>query len=247
MSKLWLPKPLGRRPRFTRLENELLRKELDVDFPEHILELLDKARELRGPFEPRLSMNTWHETLYSSTVSETALTAAAEAVVFPASSQPGIYGAIPGGYMVPHRTLKLRIAGQMTIAVTTPGTFLWRLRWGGVAGTALVASGGAGATGTALTPLTTGFTNIFWEAEFYVNQRGDVSSATAGSLLATGYMKNAAFDAAAVRNMVPFPATAPAAVGSLDTTTTKDLAFTHTPSLTTASIQGMQYLLSSLN
>jgi hypothetical protein len=232
------PTPNGRRRRFTKLENELQRNILR-GAPDHVLDLLDKARELRGPYEPRGSLNTWSETLYSSTVSETALTAAAEAVVFPTSTVPGWYGFIPGGYMVPHRTLHFRIAGQLSTAAT-PGTMLWRVRWGGLAGTVLVASGGAGATGTALT-MSASQTNAFWRAEVYVTARGDISVTAA--LLATGIIET---------NSIPttfattFPVTAPAPVNA-DTSTGKDLSFTHTPSLATASFQGLQYTLESMN
>jgi hypothetical protein len=238
MSKIWLPKPLGRRPRFTRLENHIALQEARARIPDHILELLDTARELRGPFEPRLSLNTWQETLYASIATETALTAAAEAVVFPASTQPGYYGAIPGAYLIPHRTLHLRIAGQLSTAAT-PGTMLWRLRWGGLAGTALVASGGAGATGTAIT-MAASQTNAFWRAEFYIVCRAD---GTAGSLLATGVFESPGIP---TTNQTTFPATAPAAV-TANTISANDLAFTHTPSLTTASFAGLQFTLSSLN
>jgi hypothetical protein len=238
MSKLWLPN--GRRPRFTRLENHLALQEARRRIPDHILEMLDRARELKGPFEPRLSMNTWQETLYSSIATETALTAAAEAVVYPASSQPGFYGAIPGAYMLPHRTLHLRMAGQLSTAAT-PGTMLWKLRWGGVGGTVLVASGGAGATGTAIT-MAASQTNAFWRCELWITCRAD-GSGTAGSLIASGVFESPGIP---TTNQTTFPATAPAAVG-VDTTTAKDLAFTHTPSLTTASFAGMQYTLASLN
>jgi hypothetical protein len=225
MSKLWLPN--GRRPRFTRLENHIALQEARKRIPDHILEMLDKARELRGPFEPRLSLNTWQETLYTSIVTETALTAAAEAVVFPASSQPGDYGAIPGAYMIQHRTLHLRIAGQLSTAAT-PGTMLWKLRWGGLAGTVLTMAASQ--------------TNAFWRAEFYITCRAE-GTGTSGSLIATGVFESPGIP---TTNQTTFPATAPAAVG-VNTKTTQDLAFTHTPSLATASFAGMQYTLASLN
>ena len=231
-------RPHGERRRYTKLENELERLILKRA-PDHVLEQLDRARELRGPFEPRGSLNTWSETLYSSTVTETALTAAAEAVMFPASTVPGYYGFIPGGYMVPHRTLHLRAAGQLSTAAT-PGTFLDRIRWGGVTGTVLVASGGAGATGTAVT-MAASQTNVFWRCELYITARGDIS--TAAALFASGILESAGIPT--TQNLY-FPATAPAAVNA-DTSVGKDLAFTHTPSLATASRAGFQYTLESMN
>jgi hypothetical protein len=234
---LWLPR--GHRSRYTKLENEIARLEALRRAPAFLLEQLDRARELRGPFEPRGSLNTWSETLYSSTATETALTAAAAASIFPASTVPGYYGGVPGGYMVPHRTLHLRVAGQVTTAAT-PGTFLWKLMWGGNAGTALVASGGAGATGTAITG-TASLTNSFWRMEFYITARGDIG--TAAAMLATGIFEG---DLIPTTGYATFPKTAPAAV-NVDTTTFKDLAVQHTPSLTTASIAGMQFTLEAIN
>jgi hypothetical protein len=210
------------------------------DLPEGILRHLEMARAEAGPGEKRGSLNTWSETLYSSIVTETALTAAAEAVVYPASTAVGVYGGIPGGYMVQHRTLHLRCAGQVTTAAT-PGTMLWGLRWGGVAGVVLVRSNGAGATGTAIT-MAASQTNVFWRAEWYITCRAE-GSGTTGSLFATGIMET---EAIPTKFSVTFPLTAPAAVG-VDTTTFKDLALTHTPSVATASFAGMQYTLESMN
>lgn len=227
----------------TCLENEILRHEV-AKRPDGaldaILDHLWKAKDDRGRFGKRASTNSWSETLYSSIATETALTAASEAVVFPASTVPNFYGFIPGGYMVQHRTLHLRIAGQLSTAAT-PGTMLWAIRWGGVAGTVLVKSNGAGATGTAIT-MAASQTNVFWRAEFYITCRAE-GSGTAGSLLATGILES---EAIPTKNAVTFPLSAPAAVG-VDTTTGKDLAFTHQPSLSTASLAGMQYTLESMN
>lgn len=232
------PKALGRRPRFSKLENEIARQEAMGRVPDHVLEQLDRARELRGPLEPRGSLNTWQETLYSSIATETALTAAAEAVVFPSSTVSGYYGGVPGGYMMPHRTLHLRIGGQLSTAAT-PGTMLWAIRWGGIAGTVLVKSNGAGATGTAIT-MAASQTTTFWRGEFYITCRTDGAS---GTLLASGILES---EAIPTKNMVTFPLTAPAAV-TANTIIYTDLAFTHQPSVATASFGGMQYTLTSLN
>jgi len=241
---LALAAKLGRQPEPEKtLEYEIRRWERQHgrvrDGIEGILEHLNRARDLRGPFEPRGSLNTWSETLYSSTATETALTAAAEAAIFPASTVPGFYGFIPGGYMGPHRTLHLRCAGQLSTAAT-PGTFLFRVRWGGSAGTVLVASNGAGATGTAVT-MAASQTNVFWRAEWYITARGDIS--TTAALFASGILET---EAVPTKNAVTFPLTAPAAVNA-DTTVGKDVAITHQPSLSTASLTGMQYTLESMN
>jgi hypothetical protein len=235
-----LRRPDGRRVRYTKLENEISRLELKGNMPDHILEQLDRARELRGPFEPRGSLNTWSETLYSSTVNETALTAAAETAIFPVTAVPGWYGFIPGGYMIPHRTIHLRCAGQVTTG-GTQGTYLWKIKWGTVVGgTVLVASNGAGATGATLAP-TALLTNSFWRAEFYITARADIG--TAAGLFATGILEG---DVIPSPGAVYFPKTAPAAVNA-DTSAGNSLTFTLTPSNTNNTYSGMQYTLESMN
>jgi hypothetical protein len=224
--------------RRTALDREQARWEGRRELPEAVLRHLEMARAEAGPGERRGSLNTWSETLFSSTATETALTAAAEAVVFPSSANMGLYGGVAGGYLAPHRTLHLRVGGQASSAAT-PGTFLWGLRWGGIAGTVLVKSNGAGATGTAVTG-TASLTNVFWRAEWYLTCRLD---GTAGSIIATGILES---ELIPTKFAVTFPLTAPAAV-TVDTTVFKDLAFTYQPSLTTASFAGMQYTLESMN
>lgn len=236
---LWLPS--GVRRKYTKMESEIKRLEAMARAPEAVLWQLNRARELAGPFEPRNGRNSWEETLYSSIQSETALTAASEGIVFPASTVPGYYGFIPGGYMVTGKTLHIRMAGQLSTAAT-PGTFLWALRWGGVSGTVLVKSNGAGATGTAIT-MAASQTNVFWRAELYITAQTGAEKGASGSLFASGILES---EGIPTKNAVTFPLTAPAAV-TINLTTGADLAFTHTPSLATASFQGMQYVLEAMN
>lgn len=211
--------------------------------PDAIIHHLDMARALRDdPFAPAAS-DGFEETIYSSTATETALTAASEAAIFPVSTKWKYYGLIPGGYMRTTRTLHLRVAGQLSTAAT-PGTFLWAVRWGGAAGTVLVKSNGAGATGTAIT-MAASQTNVFWRAEFYVTARVGADSGATGSLFCTGILES---EAIPTKNAVWFPLNTPAAVTVNNMhTTDADLTFTHTPSLTTASLAGMQYTLESMN
>lgn len=200
--------------------------------PDNVVQLLRRATELRGPFEPRASLQTWQETLYSSIVTETALTAAAEAYLF-----PNYYGGpIPPQYMVPHRTLNLRISGQLSTAAT-PGTFTERLKWSALGD---AATAGVTLAASAATTMAASQTNITWRAEFYVTCRTEGAT---GTLIATGIFESAAIPTPFAFTM---PASAPA-TATVDTTTTKYLTFTHTPSLATASIAGMQYTLTSLN
>lgn len=224
--------------RRTALDRDQQRHELR-GAPESVLRYLEMARAEAGPGEKRGSLNTWSETLYSSIVSEAALTAAAEAIVFPTSANLGYYGGVSGGYMKTGRTLRLRVAGQASTAAT-PGTALWALRWGGIAGNVLVKSNGASVTGTAVT-MTASQTNVYWRAELYVTCR---TEGLLGSLFAHGIFESALIPTS---GYVTFPLTAPAAVTSLDLVNFKDLAFTHSPSLGTASFAGMSFMFESMN
>jgi hypothetical protein len=84
-------------------------------------------------------------------------------------------------------------------------------------------------------------TTSIWRADFYITARGDIG--TAAALIASGNFEGAVIP---TTNQVFFPSTAPASVNA-DTSVGKDIAITHTPSLTTASIQGQQYVLESMN
>jgi hypothetical protein len=58
---------------------------------------------------------------------------------------------IPAFYMVPGKTVQILAYGVMSNVVTTPGTLIVRVRWGGVAGTVLLASAAIGLDTTAHT------------------------------------------------------------------------------------------------
>lgn len=201
--------------------------------PDNVIQLLNRATELHGPFEPRGSLQTWQETLYSSIVTETALTAAAEAYLYPL-----VYGGpIPPMYMVPHRTLHLRTGGQLS-AAATPGTFTERVKWSSLGD---AASAGTTLATSAATTMTASATNVTWQAEIYITCR---TEGTAGTVMATGIFESSF--GVPTPGSFHLPASAPATV-NVDTTTTKYVTWTHTPSLATASIAGTRYVLSSLN
>jgi hypothetical protein len=201
--------------------------------PENVMESLRRATELRGPFEPRGSLQSWQETLYSSIATETALTAAAVGYLF-----PNYYGGpIPPLYLVQHRTLHLRIAGQLS-AAATPGTFTAALKLRALAD---AASAGVTLATSAATTMTASATNVSWRAEFYMTCR---SEGVSGTILATGIFECSG--GIPTTGAMHLPASAPA-VATVDTTITKYVTFTHSPSLATASIAGFQYTLSSLN
>jgi hypothetical protein len=181
-------------------------------------------------------MQTWRQTLYNTIADGTAVTAAAETILVPDYT-------MPAGFLYPGALLKYTLFGRMSSA-TTPGTFTWRLRWGGVGGTSLAAS-------AALTPdVTATQTNTAWWAEFYVCCR---SVGTAGTAMSWGRcMFNDLEDATSATlaaqlggQMLAFPDAAAAV--TIDTTTAKALSPTITPSLGTGSVQCHHALLESLS
>jgi len=185
-----------------------------------------------------MPMQTWRQTLYNTVADGTAVTAAAETILVPDYT-------LPAGFLYPGSLLKYTLFGRMSTVITTPGTWIWRLRWGGVGGTALVTSG------TIVPDPTAASTNIAWFAEFYVNCR---SVGTTGTAMSWGKMWQNDIDdgAAAVANLTTalnnqqavFPDAAAAV--TIDTTTAKALSATITPSVATGSITCHHALLESL-
>jgi len=75
---------------------------------------------------------------------------------------------IPAFYMAPYKTLYFWAFGVCSNVVTTPGTLIVRVRWGGVAGTVLLQTSAQGLD-------TTARTNALWQAE------GKIVCRTAGA------------------------------------------------------------------
>ena len=149
-------------------------------------------------------------------------------------------------YMEVGDAFKYTLFFDWSSVVTTPGTFTFRLRWGGVAGTALAASG-------AYAPDPTGAgTTISGWIEFYLVVR---TIGSAGSMFAMGRMCLQDFDDASAAtivgnlNMSVIPVSAPAVTSSLDTTAAKALSPTFTSSVATATTQLTNHIaiLESLN
>ena len=102
----------------------------------HILDKLERAGKLPAYLQPRASIQSWEETLYVTIASDTAVTAAAETAV-----TPGFV--FPAGYLYPGRVIKITLWGMFSTVITTPGTWIFKLRAGvgGTTGTTLVTSG----------------------------------------------------------------------------------------------------------
>lgn len=116
-----------------------------------------------------MSRQFWEEAIFWATADGTTISATAtETIIFPNVT-------IPANYMQDGRCLRLTAYGRHTAASTPTLTF--RIRWGGVAGTVLAASG-AMVTGT----VTAGI----WAVEAIIQTRVNGSS---GSLYVIGKAK----------------------------------------------------------
>jgi len=179
-----------------------------------------------------MSKQSWEELLLSPVIDATVISnTVTETIMVPDTT-------IPANYFSAGRTLRVTLIGKMSNVVTTPGTLTLRARWGGVAGTVLVAS-------AALALNTAAQTNSTIKIEFLVTCRVE---ANPGTLLATG---SACLGlSASVQGRVDMiPASAPAAVGSLDLVSAVALSFTAQFSVNTnpTNLQIMEMKLESLN
>jgi hypothetical protein len=126
---------------------------------------------------------------------------------------------------------------DVSFVITTPGTLTFRLRWGGVSGTVLAASGAYAPDPTAAVTTKSGW------LEFVTVWRTVSPAASSSSAFTMGRLQlNDVDDASATTlkgnaEMGVIPVSAPAVVTSLDTTTAKDLAVTAQFSVTTATTQ----------
>jgi len=181
---------------------------------------------------------TFMQVIYAGGVADgTAVTAAAETALVPDYT-------LPAGIMRPGDRLKYVLFGRMSTVITTPGTWTWQLRWGGVGGTSLASSGAIVPDPTAAS------TNVAWRVEFNMVIR---TIGLTGTAITWGQLWHNDIDdgAAAVGNlqtalsnqMAVFP-NAAAAV-TIDTTTSKALTPTITPSVATGSITCHDWYLES--
>jgi hypothetical protein len=192
-----------------------------------------------------MSRQFWSETITWATSNGVAVASlSAETILFPNIT-------IPANYMQDGRALKLSLRGAY--GTFTSGTLIFTVRWGGVAGTVLAktaaitptVSVGGGASMTAA-----------WEMAIDMQTRLNGSS---GSLMTNGtailYTSTAPTAGTVTNYGMPVPivsgstgGTTPVAV-TTDLTADVALAITATWSVSNAanSIQGLQYILESLN
>jgi hypothetical protein len=206
----------------------------DVTVPEHIKRNLDKATEVKGPFEPRNSLQTWEETLYAPLADgATYTTPAAEATIFPIFT-------LPANYLYPGRLLKWTVMGRLSSAITTPGTFIWKLSYSATGlGAVAVATTGAFAPDP-----TAAATTLPWMYEAWMICRSIGTSGTGFGWIRLelgGDYDDAS--ATTLKGNLDMTLGGSAGVGApatvaIDTTVARALNPTYTPSVTTASMTG---------
>lgn len=204
-----------------------------------LLRIAENLSKDYDPFGPRGSNQGWEECIYrvsadgaqvSATVTETIMV-------------PDI--TLNANYLTVGKTLKYTVYFDWSTVITTPGTMTLRLRWGGVAGVILAASGAFAPDPTAASTTVSGM------VEFLLTGRAE---GTSGSAFCMGNMLLSDFDDATTTsiignlNMVLIPPSAPAAV-TIDTTIAKALSPTVQFSVATAGTQFRAHLatLEALN
>jgi hypothetical protein len=153
---------------------------------------------------------------------------------------------IPNFYMQPGRTLRIWGFGVNSNVVTTPGTLTFRVRWGGAAGTVLLASAAQGLD-------TTAHTNALWN--FYAHIVCRTAGAT-GTFMSGGALNVYNVLASTAANLLPAllgSAGTPGASGNaavtVDTTANKLLSITGAFSVATSptNLTCQQRIIEALN
>ncbi len=162
---------------------------------------------------------------------ETALTAAAEGLLFADKT-------IPGGYFVERRMVSMVARFKYSNVVTTPGSITFRIRWGGLAGTILAQT-------SAIALSTTAQTSVMGVMQATIVCRStDKGAGGTGSLLCMGDVSLAA-QLAASNNQTNFMGSAGGASGNVPAAVTVNLqndtllSITYQSTVATGSITGM--------
>lgn len=200
------------------------------------LEKMDVGRVGFSAFEPRMSMQTWEETLYATIADGTAVTSSSETIMVPDYT-------LPANYLIPGRTLRYTIWYRQSTAITTPGTITLRLRYGGVGGTLICASGAFAPDSTAAA------TNLTAMVQYQMTCR---SAGSSGTVIGFGFSEWSDYDDASAAalvgnlNMRLIPTSAPA-TATVNTTTANALSPTYQSSVATASMTAHLAVLESMS
>lgn len=188
----------------------------------------------------KMSRQFWEECIAWATASGTSInTSVAETIVFPNVT-------IPGNYMQDGRAIRMLVKGQHSTLGSGTVTVIFRVRWGGVAGTLLVATG----TITQVISLAA----AFWEFEVVLQTR---SNGATGTIFGGGVCQVFGATAPTVGSATGAPAVAPMTAGgqitpaavTVDLTADTALSITAQMGASSASniVIGNQYTLESMN
>jgi len=200
--------------------------------PDHIKRNLEKTYH---PFGYKAANFNWEQTIYTPAGAGTAVTASAETILVPDF-------AIDGGALNVGDILKYTLAGQQSTAITTPGTITFRLRWGGVGGVSVAASGAFAPDPTAAA------TNLTWMIEWWMQLRAPGSTGTSfgwGRVEWSDYDDASATSVVGNLNMRMAPPSGPT-TATIDTTIDKLISPTYQSSVTTASCTALAAFLESV-
>jgi len=179
-----------------------------------------------------MSTNSWEETLSASVTDATQISnSTAETVLVPDFT-------VPANYLVEGRTIQITLIGKMSNVVTTPGTLTFRCRWGGVAGTLLVAS-----AAIALNIVAQTNAQVIIQLRLTCRTKGNP-----GTLIVSGWCC-LGLSASVTGRVDLIPASGQAAVGTLDLVSATALSVTAQFSVNTnpTNIQIQQATYESLN
>jgi hypothetical protein len=188
-----------------------------------------------------MSRQFWQESLFWATANGTAVSnTATETILFPNVT-------IPGNYMQDGRCLRLSAHGTWGNTVTIASTLIFRVRWGGVGGTLIMAS-------PAIVTPATATTAAIWNLDCIIQTRSNGSAGTVFGMGTVSVFEDAAATFGTVGNygvvqpMSQGGVTTPA-VATLDLTADTALSLTVQWDETGASntITGHIYLGESLN
>lgn len=191
----------------------------------------------------KMSRQFWEECIAWATSSGTSInTSAAETIVFPNVT-------IPANYMQDGRALRMIVKGQHSTLGSGTVTVIFRVRWGGVAGTLLVATG----TITQVVSLTA----AYWEFEVVLQTRSNGAIAT-GTIFGGGTCRVFGATAPTIGSATGAPAISPMTAGGQITPAavavdlTADTALSVTAQMGSGAsasniIIGNQYSLESMN
>ncbi len=181
----------------------------------------------------------WEETLESITSDGTQISnTVTETIICPDFN-------IPAYYMAPGRTLRIWSFGVLSNVVTTPGTFLYSIRWGGVGGVVLLLSGAQGLD-------TTARTNSLWAAQsFHVcRTAGATGTFESGGVMWCNVLSSSATNLLpALLGSAGTPLASGNAAVTVDTTTAKLLSVTGKFSVATSptNLTAQQRIIEVLN